>query len=86
MILSNKTLEQKIEAILFYKNEPEEIKILAKIVNVTEKAVRDALKNLENSLENRGICLVQTETEVALATAKDLKELIESIARDEMNM
>src|SRR3989344_4449885 len=68
-------LEQKIEAVLFYKNEPVEIKKLAKILNEEEKEVREALKNLTNSLNNgnRGICLIMTEAEVSLATTKDPK-------------
>ena len=80
-------LEQKIEAVLFYKNEPVEIKKLAKILNEEEKEVREALKNLTNSLNNgnRGICLIMTEAEVSLATAKDAKEIIEQIAKSEMS-
>ncbi len=78
-------LEQKIEALLFYKNEPMEIKTLSKLLNEKEKEVREALQNLANSLENRGICLIMTEKEVSLATASDTKDLIEQVAKDEMS-
>ena len=78
-------LEQKLEAILFYKNEPLTIKELAKLTEKDEKEIREALKNLSKSLEGRGICLIQTEKEVSLATAPEMKELIEKIARDEMS-
>src|SRR3989344_594930 len=54
-------LEQKIEAVLFYKNEPQSIKEVSKLLAVGEKEVREALKNLSTSLENRGICLVERE-------------------------
>lgn len=78
-------IEQKIEAILFYKNEPVEIKKLATILNVKENEIKEALRNLSNSLKGRGICLVETEKEVSLATALEVKDLIEQIAKDEMS-
>src|SRR3989344_3480490 len=71
------TLESKIEAILFYKNEPLDIKKLSQLLNEKEKDVREALQNFGNSLNGRGICLIETEDEVSLATApgtKDSKE------------
>lgn len=78
-------LEQKIEAVLFYKNEPLEIKKLAKLLETEEREIEEALKNLSESLQNRGICLIQSEKEVSLATARDAKDLIEQIAKDEMS-
>lgn len=79
------TLENQLEAILFYKNEPMEIKRLSKLVEKSEKEVKEALKNLTANLENRGLCLVMTETEAGLATAPQVKEFIEKIAKDEMS-
>lgn len=78
-------LEQKIEAILFYKNEPMEIKKLAEILDVKIDELKEALHNLSKSLEGRGICLVETEAEVNLATAPEMKDFIEQIAKDEMS-
>jgi segregation and condensation protein B len=78
-------LEQKIETVLFYKNEPLEIKKLSKLVERDEKEVREALKILANSLENRGICLITTEDKVGLATAPEMKDFIGQIAKDEMS-
>ena len=78
-------LEQKIEAILFYKNEPLTLKELSKLTNEKEIEVKEALVSLARSLENRGICLVITETEASLATAPEMKDLIEQIAKDEMS-
>jgi segregation and condensation protein B len=81
-----KTLENQIEAILFYKNEPMKIKKLAELFDIKETEAKEALKKLANSLENRGICLVMTETEASLTTAPETKELIEQIAKDEMSL
>lgn len=78
-------LENQIEAVLFYKNEPLEIRKLAKLLGKEEREVRVALADLAKSLENRGICLIMTETEAALATAIGMKNLIEQIAKDEMS-
>lgn len=80
-------MEQKLEAILFYKNEPMEIKALAKVLGVEEREVREKLKRLQDSLEQqgRGVCLILTDQEVSLATAPAMSALIEQIAKDEMS-
>lgn len=78
-------LEQQLEAILFYKNEPLTIKELSKLLEKSEREIKEALQNLARSLENRGVCLIMTEDEVGLATAPEMKNLIEKIAKDEMS-
>ncbi len=78
-------LESKIEAILFYKNEPIEIKKISKLLNVDEKGVKEAILKLSQSLQNRGITLIETDSEIGLATAPEYKDIIEQIARDEMS-
>jgi segregation and condensation protein B len=78
-------LEQKIEAILFYKNEPLEVKRLAKLLEISEEETKEALKNLAKNLKDRGICLIITDTEASLATSPEVKGLIEQIAKDEMS-
>lgn len=79
------SLEQKIEALLFYKNEPMEIKKLGKLLNEDEEEVRKALKNLSASFSGRGICLIMTPDEVSLATAPETKDLLGVVAKDEMS-
>lgn len=79
------TLEHQIEALLFYKNEPLEIKKISKMLEKNEKEVREALRNLAGSFQNRGVCLVMTETEAGLATAPGMNGFIEKVAKDEMN-
>lgn len=78
-------IEQKIEAVLFYKNEPMGIKDLSKLLEESEKKIKEALQNLAKSFENRGICLVMNDDEVSLVTAPKTKDLIEKIAKDEMS-
>ena len=78
-------LESKLEAILFYKNEPLTIKEISRYLGINEKETRETIGNLSKLLENRGICLIQTADEVSLATAPGMKGLIEQIAKDEMS-
>lgn len=78
-------LEQKLEAILFYKNEPLTIKELCKLAEEKENTVKEALQNLSKKLEGRGICLIQTSDEVSLATAPEMNGFIEKIAKNEMS-
>jgi len=49
-----KTLESQIEAVLFYKNEPLEIKKLSKLVEKSESEVREALQNLAKIPREQG--------------------------------
>lgn len=77
-------LESKLESILFYKNEPLSIRKLCELTNEKENKIRETLESLSKNLEGRGICLIQTDTEVSLATAPEMKEIIEQIAKEEM--
>ncbi len=78
-------MEQKLEAILFYKNEPVEVSRLAHLLQQSESEVIEGLKRLQTSLKERGICLILTDTEASLATAPQMTELIEQIAKEEMS-
>ena len=79
------TLESKIEAVLFYKNEPLSIKALAKLLDSKEADILHALEKLSESLSGRGICVVQTDDTAGLVTSPDAKGLLENIAKDEMS-
>ncbi len=78
-------LESQIEALLFYKNEPMEIKKLSKLMDKDEGEVKEAIRNLSKSLEGRGVCLIETESEVSLATAPEMSAFLEQVAKDEMS-
>lgn len=77
-------LEQKIESILFFKGEPMQKKNLIEFLAVTEEDFNQALNNLENSLKNRGIVLMQKENEISLGTSKDFSDLIERLQKEEL--
>lgn len=78
------TLDARIEAILFWKAEPIKISKLATLLDKQEGDIRDALDDLKEKLEERGITLVEWEDEVTLTTAPGVSELIESLTKEEL--
>lgn len=89
-------LEQKIEAILFFKGEPVSRKKISEILSSSAKAsdgqgkfgqkeIDEAIDKLKISLENRGIVLLEKSDEVTLGTAPELSELIENLQKEELN-
>lgn len=79
------SLEQKIEAILLFKNEPVSYKELSKMLDMGEKDVRGGLKNLSDSYANRGVVLIDDGESVALGTHPEASELIEKIQKEELS-
>lgn len=78
-------LEQKIESILFFKGEPVKLKKLAEILKVEITEINQALINLKNNLENRGLVLMETQDEVVLAVSPTNSLLIENLQKEELN-
>ena len=78
-------IEQQVEAILFFKAEPIKIKELATILKKSEKDIQEALVNLKEQIEGRGICLMEKDASVMLGTAPELSELIERIRKAELS-
>lgn len=77
-------LENKIEAVLFWKGEPVSLKKLCEIFEKSDEEILSALSNIENALANRGICLVRKENEFALGASKDCSQLIEKLTKEEL--
>ena len=78
-------LEQKIEAILFFKGEPVSLKKLEDILKVSKEEIAEAILNLKNNLANRGIALIEKENEITLGTTPELSKLIEDLQKEELN-
>lgn len=78
------TLDARIEAILFWRAEPIKISKLASLLDTQEADIRDALDDLKEKLEERGVALVEWEDEVTLTTAPGVSELIESLTKEEL--
>lgn len=78
-------LEQKLEAILFFKGESISIKKLSSILEISEEEIKEAIRNLKNNLENRGIVLLEKENEISLGTNPEISTLIENLQKEELN-
>jgi segregation and condensation protein B len=78
-------IEQKIEAILFWKGEPISRKRLAEILESNQTEINEGILKLQENLKERGIVLVEKENEVMLGTVPELSELIEKLQKEELN-
>lgn len=78
-------LPNKIEAILFFKGEPVSLKKLIDILKVSKEEINEAVINLKNNLNNRGIVLQEKEDEFTLGTAPEFGTMIENLQKEEMN-
>jgi len=90
-------IEQKIEAILFWKGEPLSRKKLSEILNVGQVEINEAIEKLKENLKERGIVLIEKENparnashsdaggEIMLGTAPELSRLIEDLQKEELN-
>jgi len=61
-------LQQKIESLLLYKNEPVSFSWLSKILDVEKKTINETLLLMPEFYIKRGITLVITDQEVGLVT------------------
>src|SRR3989344_15436 len=90
-------LESKIEAILFWKGEPVSFKKLEDILKVSKEEIKDAVFNLKNNLENRGIVLLEKNNparnashgdagrDLTFGTPPELSKLFEALQKEELN-
>ena len=90
-------LEQKIEAILFFKGEPVSLKKLQDILSparaggaqaglkVSKEEIEGAISSLKTNLSNRGIVLLEKSDEITLGTAPECSSLIEDLQKEELN-
>lgn len=78
-------LEQKIEAILFWKGEPISRKRLSDILGVGQTEINESIEKLKENLKERGIVLIENENELTLGTAPLFGELIEKLQKEELN-
>lgn len=78
------SLDAKIEAILFFKAEPQTAEELAKYAGANEEEVEAALLLLERRLEGGGVALVRSGAAVELRTSAGTSALIEKIQKEEL--
>lgn len=78
-------LSAKIEAVLFFRNEPVSVSELSRICEAEEEKVTAALSELAAALSGRGITLVVSNNEAVLGTAPEASDLITRLRRDELS-
>ncbi len=80
-----KIMQQKLESILFYKNEPVALKDLSAWLESSEEEVKQGLEALRGALEGRGIVLLESRGEYSLVTSPASAGLIERLVKEELS-
>lgn len=78
-------LESKIEALLFFKNEPTSFKELAKLLGEDSVVVKQSAQNLQTFYAKRGIVLVSDGEYISFGTHPEASGLIENIQKEELS-
>lgn len=77
-------IEQKIEAILFWKGEPISRKKLSEILGTNQADIDKNIEKLKKNLNGRGIALLEKQNEIMLGTAPELTKLFENLQKEEL--
>lgn len=78
------TIDQKIEALLFFKGEPVSLKNLCVLLEATEDEVRTGIEQLGHALESRGLTLITHNESFELRTRKEAAHILEALRKDEL--
>ncbi len=78
-------LEAKIEALLFFKNEPVSVSELAQWLGEKSDSVEMAIANLGNSYKERGFVLIANGDSVSLGTHPAFSNIIETLQKEELS-
>jgi segregation and condensation protein B len=78
------SLDSQIEAILFWKGEPQSIKKLAANLGKKEEEIIISLEILKEKIKDRGVELIYKDDEVMLGTASKLAHIIERLTKEEL--
>lgn len=78
------SLHNHIEAILFYKGSPVQVKELASILDVSEEDIEAGLHKLQEMFQDRGVTLIRKGPEVMLGTNAGSSGIIEKLIKHEL--
>lgn len=78
------SLDSQIEAILFWKGEPQSIKKLAASLGKKEEEILAGLEVLKEKIKDRGVELIYKDNEVMLGTTSKLSHIIERLTKEEL--
>lgn len=77
-------IDTLLEGLLFYKATPLKKAVICKLLNITLEELATASVSLDARLQTGAIRLIQTETELQLATAPELAEFIDTLRKTEL--
>ena len=78
-------LSSRLEAVLFAQGEPLTKKRLATLLDSSPESLSDAINALRITLEDRGLSLIETDTELELRTAPEAAETIQKLRESELS-
>lgn len=78
-------LDQKIEAILFFRGENVSIKKIASILEITPEETKQGIEALKNRLQTSALTVITKDDEVMLATRPEAAPLIEGLVKEELS-
>jgi segregation and condensation protein B len=78
------SLDNQIEAVLFWKGEPQSIKKLAASLGKKEEEIKAGLEILKEKIKDRGVELIFKDDEVMLGTASKISHIIERLTKEEL--
>lgn len=84
-INNNLSIGGKIEALLFYSGEEFEEKELAKLLNVSNEELNEALLLLQGQLVDRGLTLLRQNEKVQLGTRPEAAPLLEEYRKKQFS-
>lgn len=84
MEISIEQLSARLEALLFSEGEPVSMKRLSSLLHCDNVSLLKALEMLAEHLKDRGVTLVRTETEAALAIASIAEETVKKAQEAEI--
>ncbi len=78
-------LDQKIEAILFFRGESVSVKKLASTLQISLDETKVGLETLSKRLQNGALTIVTKDDEVMLATRAEASSIIEGLVKEELS-
>ena len=83
--MNTEKLASVIESLLFVSGDPVSVAQLARVAEVSEEVVEEALNALEHSLleEHRGVFLIRKDHDVLLTSHPDHAMFVERLIRNE---
>ncbi len=75
--------ENKIEAILLFKNEPVSFKELSKILSIKVDEIKAVVESLQDFYKSRGLVVINDGESISFGTSPETSGLIEQLQKDE---